>query len=301
MNILKTFWFGIQTTNQKIKIVVYLWLFNFVFSLLIVTPIYYFINRDLSRSLMADRLAKGINFLWLGDVIYKYRDVLSALLGWFLVPGVLFFLLHIFLNGGVLGRIVAENEKINLANFFADCGKYFFRFIRIFLISIPGYLVIFGLIFTPISVLLNLWKKSASSEWDLIFVSNLRFLLLLLLFSVIKMFFDYVKIRCVAKDSNKTIRETLFNLSFLGKRFFRAWALYLLVGLAMVLFFVVYLLVDQPLPKMGFLLFFALTWQQVYILTKMWIKVLFFSTEYQFYNTYREAEKQVFSESMSKK
>lgn len=287
MNILKTFWLGIQIINKKIKIAAYLWLFNFVFSLLIITPLYFFINKDLSRSLMADQIAKGINFLWLGDVIYKYREVLTSLIGWILLPGVLFFLLYIFLDGGVIGRIVDGNEKINLANFFADCGKYFFRFIRVFLISILGYLGVFGLIFVAISALFNIWEKNASSEWGLIFSSNLKFLVFVLLFSVVKMFFDYVKVRLVVEDSKKTVKATLLNFSFMGKRFFKAWALYLLVGLAMVLFFIVYLTVYQPLPKVGLLLFLAFVWQQIYILSKMWIKLLFYSTEYQFIQNYR--------------
>lgn len=72
MRILETFRQGFQTTNKKVRMVVYLWIINFVFSLLIVTPVYFLINKYFSRSLMADQLAKGIDFLWLGDIIYKY-------------------------------------------------------------------------------------------------------------------------------------------------------------------------------------------------------------------------------------
>jgi len=288
MRILKTFEQGFQTTNKRVRMVVYLWLINFVFSLLIVTPVYFLINKDISRSLMADQIVKGIDFLWLGDIIYKYQDFFPALVGWFLIPGVLFLLLYVFLNGGIIGRIVAQEERINLTSFISDCGKYFFRFLRVFLISLVMYVVVFGGIFRGISALFKLWTKNASTEWPLILSSILTFLIQVLLFSIVRMFFDYVRVRLVVEDSKKTIRATLLNLAFIGKRFFRVWSLYLLVGLIVVIFGVVYLAVYQPLPKIGLLVILAFIWQQAYILTKMWTKILFYSTEYHFFNVYKE-------------
>jgi len=84
------------------------------------------------------------------------------------------------------------------------------------------------------------------------------------------------------------LRSTLLIASFVGKRFFTAWFLYLLVGLITFAFGVVYLAVYQPLPKAGFLLFAAFIWQQAYLLARMWAKIFFFSTEYHFFNFYRE-------------
>lgn len=286
MRILKTFGHGFQTTNKKVKIVLYLWIINFVFSIMIVTPIYYLINKDLSRSLMANQLDKGVNILWLGDIIYKYKDFYPALLGWFIIPGILFLLLYIYLNGGIIGRIVAQGERVDLASFFSDCGKHFFRFFRVFLISLVGYVVVFGVIFRIISAPFNIWEKHASTEWSVIFPSNIKFLILVLLFSVVRMFFDYVRVRLVVEDSKKTIRATLLNMVFIGKRFFKAWFLYLLVGLITVAFGVACLAIYQPLPKMGFLLIVAFIWQQIYMLSRMWTKVLFYSTEYHLFYFY---------------
>ncbi len=287
MSILRVFEQGFQTANRRLRMTVYLWLINFIFSVLIVTPIYFLINREYSRSLAAEHITGGMDLLWLGDIIYKYQDIFPALVGWFLIPGILFSLLSIYLNGGIIGRIVAQNEKMSLANFFGDCGKYFFRFFRVFLISLLGYLIVFGVIFSIVSALLKIWTKNASSEWPLIFSSNIKFLVLVLLFSIVRMFFDYVRVRLVVENSKKAVRATLLNFSFIGKHFFRAWALYLLVGLVTVILAVIYLAVYQPLPKLGFMLLVAFIWQQAYMLSKMWTKILFFSTEYHFIQAHR--------------
>jgi uncharacterized membrane protein HdeD (DUF308 family) len=148
--------------------------------------------------------------------------------------------------------------------------------------------VVLGGIHSIISALFNLWKKSASTEWPLILASILEFLILVLLFSIVRMFFDYVRVRLVVEKSKKAIRATLLNISFIGKRFFRAWFLYLLVGLITAVFGVIYLALYQPLPKIGILLIVGFIWQQMYVLSRMWTKILFYSTEYHFLNLHQE-------------
>lgn len=261
---------------------IYLWLINFIFSLFMITPVYFLLRKEFSRSLMADRVFQGFDLLWFGDIVFKYRNFYPPFLGWLLVPAVFFLLLFIFLNGGILGRIAAQEEKVDLKSFLADCGQYFFRFFRVFLISLIGYVIVFGIIFRAISALFKLWTKHASSEWPLIFSSNLKFLIAVLLFSIVRMFFDYVRVRLVVEGSKKTIRATILNFSFMARRFFGAWLLYILVGLVAVLLGVIYLLLLRYFPQIGVLLILFFFLQQLYILSRMWTRLLFFSTEYHF-------------------
>ncbi|UCC41466.1 MAG: hypothetical protein JSV96_08625 [Candidatus Aminicenantes bacterium] len=283
MRVLKIFGQGFSTTNKKVRMIAYLWFINFIFSIVVVTPIYFLLNKDFSRSMMADELAKGVDLLLLGDLAYKHQNLFPVLLRLLLIPGVVFGLLYIFLNGGIIGRIRAQDEKVMMSDFLADCARYFFRFFRVFLISIVGYFVVFGIAFRAISALFNLWSRNASTQWTVIISSNLEFLIMVLLFTIVRMFFDYVRVRLVIEDSKKTLRATLLNLKFKGKRFFRAWLLYLLPGVITVIFAVIYFAVYQPMLKMGFLLLIAFIWQQVYVLSRMWTKILFYSTEYHFF------------------
>ena len=283
MNIFKSFNQGLKTTNERWKLVLYIWLINFIFSILMITPLYFLLRKEFSHSLMGDRIYQGFNLLWLGDLAYKYKDFYPPLLGWLLIPGLFFLLLFVFLNGGLLGRIAAQEEKVNLSNFFADCGQYFFRFFRVFLLSLFGYFLVFVIIFRGISPFFDLWTENASSEWPLIYAANIKFLLAILLFSIIRMFFDYVRVRLVVEDSKKTIKATILNLSFLGQRFFKAWFLYLLVGLVAVILGIIYLILGKFFPRIGVFLIFFFIIQQLYLLSRMWTRLLFFSTEYHFF------------------
>ncbi len=281
MGLLKLFIHGFSTANRRARLVIYLWLMNFVFSLIIITPVYILVNKEFSRSLLGDTLAEGFGLMWFADLAYKYKDIPGALAGWVLAPGIIFLFLYIFLNGGLIGRIADEREIINFEKFFSDCGKYFFRFLRVFIISLFGYTLVV-IIHKLIGSLFEIWTKNASSEWPLIISSNLKFLILLLLFSIIRMYFDYVKIRLVVEDSKRTVLTSILNLAFIGKRFIKAWLLYLLVGIIGLVIGLIYLGISRILPPSGYLLMAVFIWQQIYIFSRMWVKLLFFSTEYQF-------------------
>jgi len=184
----------------------------------------------------------------------------------------------------VIGRIVAAEEEVTISYFFGDCGKYFWRFLRVFLISLIGYILVFGILGRGIGALTRAWTKNASNEWTVIIASLIRLLILLLLFSIIKMFFDYVKVSLAAEESKKAVRGTVSNFAFLGQRFFKAWGLFLLVGLVFIALTAVYLVVARVLPKTGFIpMIIVFLWQQAYIFAKIWTAVLFFSTEFHFF------------------
>ncbi len=283
MGIFKLFGLGFQTVNKRIKVAVYLWTFNFLFSLVVIAPFYFLLQKEFSRSLLENQMATGVDFMiWMGDFIFKYKDFYPALWGGILVPLVLYLFFNIFLSGGIIGRIASPLEKTNLGNFLSDCGKYFFRFFRVFLMSLIGFLIFFGVIYRLTSIVIGLWTKNASTEWPPIFASNIKFLIAVLLFSLVRMFFDYVKVRLVMENSKKTVRAALLNFTFLGRRFLKAWILYLLVGLVAFFFFILFVLIYRIFPQNGIFFLLLFFWQQLYIFSRMWTKMLFFSTEYHF-------------------
>jgi hypothetical protein len=286
MGIITIFGRGFRETCKKAKMLLFLYLAHFFFSLLIIAPFYFLLQKDFSRSILGEKMFQGMDLLWIGDLIYKYQNISSLLAGWLLVPFVLFVVLQIFLNGAILGRIAAGENRMNLPGLLSDGGRYFGRFSRVFLLSLMGYLFIIGLIGRLLAFPFKYWLEGASTQWTTFYASSLRFLLLLLLISIVKMFFDYVKVRLVAEDSRKALRAFLLNFAFLGKRFFKAWALFLLVGLLFLVFSLTYLIVARWIPGAGAgALLILFLWQQAYIVARLGISILFLATEYQFFRT----------------
>jgi hypothetical protein len=287
MGIFKIFGKGVRTAARNSKLTAYLWVINFIFASVIIAPVFLLIQKDFGHSLLGGTL-RNLGFMWLGDLIYKYQNIPQAIAGWFLIPTLLFGFLYIFLNGGIIGRIVAEGEKLTLQNFFGDCGRYFWRFVRIFLLTVIGYVLVFGILFRLIGAAFEPWIENASNEVPTIIASNLRTLVFLLIFTIVQMYFDYIKVSLVIRDSKKVASTALSTFGFIGRRFFKAWVLYLLVGILFIAFTILYFLAGKILSKEGLAAFLiAFVWGQAYIWLRIWVKVLFFSTESNFYKLNR--------------
>jgi hypothetical protein len=282
MGIVKIFSQGLATTARKGKLLAILWPVYLLFALFVVAPFYVLLQSHFSRSLLGEKLFAGVEMLWIGDLVYKYQELPPLVIGWLLGTSLLFLVLLAFLNGGIIGRIAAAEEKVTLRDFFGDCGRYFGRFFRVFLLSLVGYFLVLGILGRFVSIPFRVWSKGASTQWTTLISSSLRLVVFLLLFSIVKMFFDYVKVALVADDSRKAVRATLRNFRFLGRRFFRAWALFVIVGLLFVLSTLVYLAVAKALPKGGLGPIVLFLWQQAYFVVRLWTGVLAFATEYHF-------------------
>ena len=283
MSIHKLFIRGLGLALRKRGLAVRLWTVNFLFSLLAVAPLAFVIHDQLAHSLAADHALARLDVAWLTDLSSRYRNAAPALLGLALLAVLLYLLLAVLLNGGVIGCLVRPAARTTLADFFHDCGLYFWRFFRLFLLSIPIYLVVLGIFFSLILALLNMVNRRAPAEWPALIVRNLRLLALVLLLTALTMFFDYVKIGLVTGARKKVLKEAWLTLRFIGRRFFKAWGLYLLAGLVFVALTVFYLEIARLLPKdrpLLVLLFFL--WQQAYVLCRQWSKLLFFATEIEF-------------------
>jgi hypothetical protein len=270
-------------TFQKRRLAVRLWAVSLLFSLFAVGPFFFLMAGHMSHSFSGQHALQKLDILWLGDAIYRFMNVAPALFGSALLAVALYLLLSVFLNGGVIGALNRPEARTTLADFFHDCGLHFWRFLRLFLLSLPAYLIVMAIFFPLLRAFLEIFNRRATTEWPALIVSNLRFLVLVLLLTVVAMFFDYVKIGLAAGGRKKVLRETWLTLKFMKRRFFRAWGLYLLAGLVFVALTVFYLEIARILPKnRPLLVLLVFLWQQFYVLCRQWSRVLFYATELEF-------------------
>ena len=289
MTIGRLFIQGLRLASRKRTLAARLWALNFLFSLMAVAPLAFLIHGHLAHSFSGQRLLQKLDILWLGDFIYRYMDAAPAFTGLALLAAILYLLMSVFLNGGVIGCLNRLEARTTLADFFHDCGLYFWRFFRLFLLSIPVYLLVMGVFFRMLIAALRIFERRATTEWPALIFSNARILILVLLLGLVSMFFDYVKIGMVTGARKKVLKEAWRALTFVGRRFAKAWGLYLLSGLVFVMLTLIYLEIARVLPKnlpLLVLLFFL--WQQLYILGRQASKLLFFATELELVREHQE-------------
>jgi hypothetical protein len=277
---------GIGTTFRKPRLIVILWVVNIVYAAVVAFPLFSLAQTELGHSYLGSNV-RPLDLMWLGEAVLKYQDAMPAIVGGLVVSALLFLGLYVFLNGGIVGRLLDREGRPTVQAFFGDCGRYFGRFVRLFLASVVFLALTFGVVLRLLSALLNLWIENAWTEWPSVILGNLHFLAALLLLSVVHMVFDYARIAVVADGETKVLRALRLALNFLKKRFFRSWALYLLIvaGFAAgtVVFYAVFGLLSGPTVLFVLLGF---VWMQLNVLFRVWVKTLFFAAQSEFYRSH---------------
>jgi hypothetical protein len=289
MDNFKTLRRALVLTFKKRRLALRLWVVNLLFSTFAIGPLFFLMRAHMAHSFSGEHALQKLDILWLGDFIYRFMNISPAIPASALLAVVLYLVLSVFLNGGVIGGLSRQQAKTTLADFFHDCGLNFWRLFRLFLLSFPAYMVFLGVFYSLLKAFLEIFSRRAATEWPALIVSNLRFLTLVLLLGLVSMFFDYVKIGLVTSGSRKVLRQTWLTLKFMGRRFFKAWGLYLMAGVVFVLFTLLYLEIARILPKnRPLLVLLVFLWQQFYIVGRQASKVLFFATELELVKQYEK-------------
>jgi hypothetical protein len=193
--------------------------------------------------------------------------------------GVAYVLAWLFLVGGILERY-ARNRRVTAAQFFAACGVFFLRFLRLGLVALAAYgalyLVVHGVLFDD----LYRWATRDTT------VERSAFALRLALYGVfgallaaVNLVFDYAKIRAVVEDRRSMIGALLSAVRFVVRNPASTIGLYLVNGGLFVLLLLVYALLAPGAWGAGWRMTAALLVTQVYLLLRLWVKLVFYASE----------------------
>lgn len=286
MGIFKSLLAGAGTTFRKPRVPLLLYVVNVLFAVAVAVPFLAIVQTELGHSFLGSNV-RPADLVWLGEAALKYGAALPALLAGLLVSAFLYLGLQIFLNGGVVGRLLDAEGRTTLAEFFGDCGRYFWRFVRLFLVSLVFLLLTLGLFMRLVSALIRPLTEGAVTEWVPLILSNLHLIVALLLLSIVRLIVDYSRIAVVADDERKVLKALRHALTFLRKRFFRAWAIYLLVVALTVAGTVVFYAGLGALGAPGTLQAVAgFLLMQVFVLFRMGIRALFVAAQAEFYRSH---------------
>jgi len=286
MGIFKAILNGMGTTLRKPRLLAILYVVNLGFAAAVAFPLLLIVQSELGHSLLGLRVVP-LDMMWLGEVVLEHQGALPALAGGIAFGAIAYLALHVYLNGGIVGRLLDREGPAGLAAFSADCGRYFWRYVRLFLLSLAFYVLTLGVFMSLVSALFKPLTEAAVTEWLPFFLSNVHFLIALLLLSAVHMVLDYTRIAIVADEERKVLKALRHALTFLRKRFFRAWALYLLiVALTVagsVVFYAVFVRLGAPGVAQvvsGFL------WMQLHVIFRIWIRTLFVGAQGEFYRAH---------------
>jgi hypothetical protein len=209
------------------------------------------IARHLGDSLAADTAASAVNFDWWNEFLAQ-----SSGLGQTFTPSVIGFAAvlknlstiadspapsgtlslviaahlagSIFLLGGVLDRL-ARDRAIGTHGFFAACGVFFFRFLRLALIAGAAYAALIAWVHPWLfDDLYPAWTREVTVERTAFAVRLLFYAGLAAILAAINLLVDYAKIRMVVEDRRSAMGALIAAGRFVRRQPASVLALYLL-------------------------------------------------------------------------
>jgi hypothetical protein len=260
------------------------------------------LQSHLGHSMLADQVASGVNVQWwsefsaqAGPLGSTFRpsiigfaavlDNLSALADGESRPspvlwlGAAYLLLWLFLTGGIVDRY-ARARPTRSYEFFAACGVYFVRFLRLAPLMALAYYVLFGIVHPAL-----LDDGFAALTRDVI-VERTAFLVRLGLYAIfgalvvpVGIIFDYAKVRAVVEDRRSMVGAVAAGARFARRNARAVATLYALTGALFVALLVGYAVAAPGAPSTGARAWVGLAIGQLFLLGRLWIKLVFIASE----------------------
>lgn len=272
---------------------------TFIFALPMALVLKDAVQRHLGRSLEADTVASGWNPVWAGEFqaqasgvartftheILGFGGTMATVSNLFdnvsltremRIAVALYIALWIFLSGGVLDRL-ARGRPVRVASFFATCGVFFLRFLRLAVVIGAAYWALFTWLHPMLfDVVYNRFTTDMTAERDAIVLRGALYLLFAMALMLVSLVSDFAKVRAVVEDRHSMLGALGASLRFIRRRFFRVAGLYLLNVLALLVILRLWLQVAPPASAAPWL---ALLIGQAYLLVRIWARLAFMASE----------------------
>ncbi|MBL1215307.1 MAG: hypothetical protein HND52_18215 [Ignavibacteriae bacterium] len=269
---------GIRAVIKNRRVVILLWAFNVVAALILSMPIYYILDDSLRHSLLSADLYNTFQHIWFQQFLKSYSTNIGEIPFVFYSMVGFYVLIQTFFLGGLIA-IFSSPKKNHMVDFFYGGVKYWLRFTRVLFISIIFFYLAFKFNDYTGDLIQWAYQNSDNALMEFIFRA-LRYVLLVFLIGIVTIISDYSKISLAVKDSYKSLREIFNTIIFLRKNFTKVFTVFLIVAVIGALGSIIYNLIGRYIPRTPYYyLFLLFIIQQMLIIFRLFVRMLFCSTE----------------------
>lgn len=267
-------------TNQRLLWVFYL--ANLFFGLLMLLPLRALMQDFIGDSTLGARLGGNLDMDFLLEFL-KYRDsAVSIFMALVLLVPAANWLFTLFLSGGAFA-IFASGGKYEAALFWGSAAKYFGRFLRLVLWSLPIFALLFCVQFLETGLQRLFWGKDPYQNitywggWIKVGLRAISFL-------IFGMILDYSRIHAVLTDDPKARVSLQHGLKFVFGNFLQTFGLGLLllaVGAGVLLIYNP--LADSLNAPNGLIVFMLFLAQQFYMAVRTLLRLTLYASQLHLY------------------
>lgn len=300
---------GFQTSGRTVKMILLLFIINFLISLILGMPMYRTLKNSFGSSMVGERMAKGFDYLWWQEFrdnsqgleltfrpsIISQGALLDNLEGlvqmqFFALPlsililGLSYIILHTFLAGGILSVFNQDEPKFTIKRFFEGAGTYLLRFLLLMVISWVFFLAIGFFLNRALNSILNTVAKNALTEVSPFYLGLLFNTVILFFLLFIQMIFDYARIKVVLEDRKDILKSALKAFRFVFKHLGSTLGLYYLIFFFSAAISILYVLFKGFIPQSNFsTVLAAFLIQQAFIFGIIWLRCWLYSSQMELY------------------
>jgi len=257
---------GVNRVKRAPWLVIGLWLSTLLMAMPLAIALQDVLSTHLGASLAARQAAAGVNYDWWNEFLAQTSGV-----GATFTPGIIGFAavmknistvadatalptviitavaanlaMSLFLIGGAMDRLARDHE-IRVTAFFAACGTYFFRFLRLGIVAALVYWVLFGRyhswLFDEVYPLVT---EDMTVERTAFFIRVALYAAFALPLFFVNMLFDYAKVRAVVEDRRSMLSAIAASWRFIMRQPMAVCGLYAINALLFLVVIGLYYLV----------------------------------------------------------
>ncbi|HEY1730193.1 MAG TPA: hypothetical protein VGG15_00495 [Terriglobales bacterium] len=197
---------GFSLLWRRQKLLWWVFIVNLVCGALGTLPAAMQISRSLGNSLAGQKLTNGfdlgmlIELMRLPNVRLMHYSTSSYVLAF------LFFLFMLFVAGGIL-ESYREGRSLDAGEFFAASGAFFWRCVRLLLLSIVPFIIV-SMVYQALSKAADHIGDRAIADQVGIFLGVAAFIIFMLLALWVRLWFDIAQVRAIVLNERGMWRNT---------------------------------------------------------------------------------------------
>ncbi len=289
---------GLSITRRSGSSVWILFLANLALAAAAGFPIYHGIQSFTEHSLMGRELARGFSVDWLTDFTFNNPGALDRYAAVIVSMGLLSLALNSILAGGVLARFRAPESSYSLGDFFRHTGRYAGRLLRLLVVGLVCYWIVFELQNEVLGRLVDHWTVNWADDRSA-FCAHLAVALPAVLgLGFVNLVMDYARVRLVLEEGTGALQASLAALGFSLGRLRRAVGVYVvpscfglaLLGVYRLLFpwgFANAAIAGESHFRQPLALALLFVVQQLVMFARYWFRVATWASEWSYYSSTR--------------
>jgi hypothetical protein len=276
----KAFTRGLAKASRHLRLAAFMWLVNLAFALPLALAFRSVVREAIGNSTYGRTLREGLDLLWLTDLLRERQSALDAVgeaAGWL---SLLYVVIASLVAAGAIATLDQELSGFRFRAFFAGVARLGGRYLRLLAVTLAALFILLLFVTGPVSTAVGQVFGRGEDEMPLFWATGALYALSVVVAALLFAISDYTKVRLAVGVERSVVREVGRTLAFLFA--YRpgalvAFALCESVSLAVlgVSAVVSSWVVPNGLWEVALL---ALV-QQLIMLARMWVRLVFWSTE----------------------